>query len=91
MKFVSGVSVSASIPLRRKYGSTVGTTRGGIPRTACAIFPICGGVVPQQPPTMLKIPARPHSASCGASDSGVSGKPVGSSGFGNPAFGYTLT
>ncbi len=48
---------------------------------------MCGGVVPQHPITILNMPLRAHSASCGVSDSGVSGKPVGSSGFGNPAFG----
>ena len=41
--------------------ATVGTCRGAMPRTASAIFAMCGGVVPQQPPTMLNKPARPHS------------------------------
>ena len=52
---------------------------------------MCAGVVPQQPPTMFSQPLRAHSSSCGARVSGVSGKPVGSIGLGNPAFGYALT
>jgi hypothetical protein len=49
------------------------------------------GSVPQQPPTMLSQPFRAHSPSCGARVSAVSGKPVGDSGSGRPAFGYALT
>src|SRR4051812_42358871 len=71
-------------------GSAVGTLRGAIPRTASAMALICGGVVPQQPPTMLSQPFSAQSRNCGASDSGVSGKPVGNNGFGSPAFGYAL-
>ena len=51
---------------------------------------ICAGVVPQQPPTMLSQPLSTHSPNCGASDSGVSGKPVGNSGSGSPALGWVL-
>ncbi len=87
MKFVSGVWLNASMPESRSCGAISGTTRGAKARTASAIFAICGGVVPQQPPTMFSQPASAHSAICGASDSGVSGKPVSDSGSGNPAFG----
>src|SRR5947208_94467 len=80
-------NVSASNPLNRIAGSTAGTVRGGKPLTASAIALIWGGVVPQQPPTMLSQPFCAHSRSCGASVSGVSGKPVGNKGFGRPAFG----
>jgi hypothetical protein len=87
MKFVSGVSVSASLPLSRRNGSAVGTARGEMPRTAAAIFSMCGGVVPQQPPTMLNMPARAHSQAAARVIPASQGKPVGSSGFGSPAFG----
>ena len=40
---------------------------------------------------MFSQPLAAHSRNCGANDSGVSGKPVGSSGFGMPAFGWALT
>src|SRR2546426_2618475 len=49
-----------------------------------------GGVVPQQPPTMFNQRFCAQSFNCGASDSGVSGKPVGKSGLGRPALGYAL-
>ena len=39
---------------------------------------------------MFSQPFAAHSRNCGANDSGVSGKPVGSSGFGIPAFGCAL-
>ena len=64
-----------------------GTTRGFSPRTAAVMAWMCGGVVPQQPPTMFSQPFCAHSCNCGASVSGVSGNPVGSSGFGSPALG----
>ena len=52
-----------------------GNFAGAMPRTASAIALMCGGVVPQQPPTILRKPASAHSRSCGASVSGVSGNP----------------
>jgi hypothetical protein len=66
--------VSASSPLNADKVRTVGTFRGGKPRTASAMALMCAGVVPQQPPTMLSQPFCAHSRSCGASVSGVSGK-----------------
>ena len=59
-----------------------------MPRTASAIALMCAGVVPQQPPTIFSQPFSAHSRNCGASDSGVSGKPVGNSGSGRPALGW---
>src|SRR5437763_14682093 len=82
--------VSSSSPLRRRQGTIFGGTRGGNPLTARAIAWICSGVVPQQPPTMFRKPASAHSFNCGASVSGVSGKPVGGSGLGRPALGDAL-
>src|SRR2546425_9990637 len=52
---------------------------------------MCAGVVPQQPPMMFSQPFCAQSFNCGASVSGVSGKPVGKSGLGRPALGYALT
>ena len=64
--------------------------RGAIPRTAHANARMCSGVVPQQPPTRLSQPFSAHLATFGAKVPGVSGKPVGESGSGRPAFGYAL-
>src|SRR5689334_16642427 len=89
-KFVSGRIVSGSRPLKRVNDSTFLRTRGGKPLTASASTLICGGVVPQQPPTKFNHPFSAQFFNCGASDSGVSGNPVGKSGFGKPAFGCEL-
>src|SRR5512147_360061 len=89
-KLESGRIVTASRPLRRVKGSIVGIILGARPRTASAINLIWAGVVPQQPPTILSHPFSAHSRSWGARLSGVSGEPVGSNGFGNPAFGWAL-
>src|SRR6185436_3148972 len=89
-KFVSGLMVSASIPLKRVKDSALGGTRGGTPRHVSAMALICAGVVPQQPPTILSHPFPAHSLSCGAKVSGVSGKPVGNIGLGKPALGWAL-
>ena len=67
-----------------------GISRGGQPRTAFAISRMCSGVVPQHPPTRLSQPFFAHFCNFGASDFGVSGKPVSESGSGRPAFGYAL-
>ena len=87
MKFDSGRTVTLSSPLKRRYGSISASSRGGESFTVSAIAFMCAGVVPQQPPTILSQPLSAHSRSCGAKDSGVSGKPVGSSGSGKPALG----
>ena len=83
----SSVCVNASIPLSRSFRGTAGTLRGGNPRTASAIAWMCSGVVPQHPPTIFSQPCSAHSRTFGVIVSGVSEKPVGSSGAGNPAFG----
>ena len=79
------------MPLSRSQGSGLAKCRGSQSATALAISRICPGVVPQQPPTMFSQPLAAQSCNCGANDSGVSGKPVGSSGSGMPAFGCALT
>src|SRR5438876_7487607 len=86
-KFVSGRRVRASNPLKRVYASALGGTRGGNSRTASARALMCAGVVPQQPPTRLSHPFSAQSFNWGASVSGVSGKPVGSSELGKQALG----
>src|SRR5437660_1633487 len=53
------------------------TSLGFKPFTASANTLICAGVVPQQPPTKFNHPFSTHSFNCGASDSAVSGNPVG--------------
>src|SRR5690606_41689525 len=60
-----GRSVHAASPAR-------GGLRGGTPRTASAIAPMCAGVVPQQPPTRLSSPARANSPSTVAMSEGDS-------------------
>src|SRR3546814_103173 len=62
-----------------------GTARGGSPATCFAIWAMCGGVVPQQPPTMLSRPAFAHSSIWPHICSGVSSYSPNS--FGRPAFG----
>src|SRR5438552_2302999 len=66
------------------------TRRGANPCTASASARMCSGVVPQQPPTTFSQPFLAHLETFGAKVSGVSGKPVGESGSGSPAFGYAL-
>ena len=90
-KFESGRTVNASIPLSRNQGSGFATSLGSQFLTASEITRMCSGVVPQHPPTIFNQPFCAHSRSCGASVSGVSGKPVGNKGLGRPAFGYELT
>ena len=55
-KFVSGPMVSGSRPESRRRRGTSGIARGAMPCTAPAMAAICAGVVPQQPPTMLRNP-----------------------------------
>jgi hypothetical protein len=56
-KPVVGSIANGSRPLNRVVGAGSGTDRGATPRTAPAICSMCAGVVPQQPPTMLTMPA----------------------------------
>jgi hypothetical protein len=52
---------------------------------------MCGGVVPQQPPTMFTKPLCAKSRIRRDVTSGVSSKPVSDIGLGRPALGYTHT
>jgi hypothetical protein len=61
--------------------------RGRYLPTRSAIRAMCSGVVPQQPPAMLRKPARANSSSSPEVISGVSSKPVSLIGLGRPAFG----
>ncbi|CNM44040.1 Uncharacterised protein [Mycobacterium tuberculosis] len=58
----SSVMLSGSSPESRVAVSICGTSRGDLPSTTLAISAICGGAVPQQPPTMLTRPASAKSA-----------------------------
>ena len=84
-KFESGRMTKGSRPESRVRRGTSGRTRGATPRTASAILRMWAGVVPQQPPTTLRKPARAHSPRLAAIESGVSSKPPNA--FGRPAFG----
>ncbi len=48
--------VNGSRPDRRQATGISGSGRGGTPSTALAMAAMCSGVVPQQPPTMLRKP-----------------------------------
>ena len=66
-----------------------GIVLGRIPLTARASALMCPGVVPQQPPTMLTVPASAISRIAAAVSSGASSySPIS---FGRPAFGWQLT
>ena len=56
-KPVSGPISNGSRPLHRVAGACAGTRRVGIPSTAAAIWRMCSGVVPQQPPTTFTSPS----------------------------------
>ena len=59
----------------------------GTVETLAAIAAMCSGVVPQQPPTMLRKPLFAKSSISAAVTGGVSSKPVSLIGLGRPAFG----
>ncbi len=63
---------TASRPESRRRGSIAGTLRGATLRTCAAIAAMCSGVVPQQPPTMLRNPDWANSSSRQEVCSGVS-------------------
>ncbi len=69
---VSGPIANGSSPLNLVRSGDAGTTRGASPDTASAIFPMCAGEVPQQPPAMLTMPCSAKSLSSAAVCSGVS-------------------
>ena len=62
----------------RRQATGISDTRGRLPSTACAMAEICGGVLPQQPPTMLTKPASAHSPICPPISSGVRSNPPNS-------------
>ncbi len=78
-----------SRPARRHLISTSGICRGGNFATASAMALMCAGVVPQQPPMMLRKPDCAHSAISFAIASGDSSYSPNS--LGRPALGCALT
>ncbi len=74
----------------KNYASTIsGKGLGAIFFTAFAIAAMCGGVVPQQPPSIFTQPSLAHSATMAAVCSGLSSySPIA---LGRPALGYALT
>ena len=58
----SSVMLSGSRPESRVATAISGSSRGGLPSTTLAISAMCGGAVPQQPPTRLTRPASAKSA-----------------------------
>ncbi|MNG32929.1 hypothetical protein D3C84_1190570 [compost metagenome] len=63
--------------------------RGGYLATASAMAWMCGGVVPQQPPTMLRKPLAANSSTTAAISAGVSS--YSPKAFGRPALGWAET
>jgi hypothetical protein len=82
---LSGVIVSGSRPARRVRPSGAGGVRGVWPSAAEAIWRMCSGVVPQQPPMMFTRPPDANSRSSPAVSSGPSS--YSPKAFGRPAFG----
>src|SRR6185369_16211867 len=76
------VDLHAAAASSRKFGM-----RGRYLPTRSAIMAMCSGVVPQQPPAMLRKPDFANSSSSPEVISGVSSKPVSLIGLGSPAFG----
>src|SRR5262249_52857187 len=87
-KLRSGRNVRGSKPLRRRYGSGFGGTRGFRPRTASATARTCSGVVPQHPPTRLTQPFAAKSRRMDDVSAAVSSEPPNA--LGKPAFGGQL-
>ena len=81
----SSVTVTGSRPDSRSARSTSTGVRRSLPSTARAIAAMCAGVVPQQPPTMLRKPASPNSATIAAVSSAASS--YSPKALGSPALG----
>ncbi len=81
--------VKGSRPDRRQALGMSGITRGGYLPTASAIAWICAGVVPQQPPTMLRKPEAANSSTTAAISAGLSS--YSPKAFGRPALGCAET
>ena len=82
---VSGPISNGSSPLNRLLTRAAGTVRRASPDTPCAIWRMCSGPVPQQPPTMLTKPPRAKSCSSPAVSCGCWSYPPKA--FGKPALG----
>ncbi len=67
----SGVILKASKPERRQAGAITGIGRGAIGAVTCAIWRMCSGVEPQQPPTRLTRPDLAKSSKIAAISSAV--------------------
>ncbi|MNR16084.1 hypothetical protein D3C85_1326560 [compost metagenome] len=81
--------VNGSRPDRRQALGISGMARGGYLLTAAAIAWICAGVVPQQPPTILRKPLWANSSITAAVSAGVSS--YSPKAFGRPALGCAET
>ena len=86
---LSSPMVNGSRPDRRQATGSSGSLRGGSPATAWLMAAICSGVVPQQPPTMLRKPDSAHSRICAAMVS--ASRSYSPNAFGRPAFGWAVT
>ncbi|MCY1238191.1 hypothetical protein D9M72_509160 [compost metagenome] len=81
--------VKGSRPERRQALGMSGITRGGYLATASAMAWMCGGVVPQQPPTMLSRPLAANSSTTSAICAGLSS--YSPKALGRPALGCAET
>ena len=86
---VSLLMLSGSSPERRQATGSSGSLRGATPATISAIALICCGVVPQQPPIMLRKPARAHSPIWSAITS--ASRSYSPKALGSPALGCAVT
>ena len=84
-KILSGVMVTGSNPLKRKYCSIAGINLGFAFFAFSTIHLMCSGVVPQQPPTIFTNPDSIKSSTKCAVSCGISSYAPNS--FGKPAFG----
>ena len=86
---LSSPMFSGSRPDKRQATGISGSLRGANPSTARLIAAICCGVVPQQPPTILRKPASAHSRICFAIVS--ASRSYSPKALGSPAFGWAVT
>ena len=86
---LSRVMLKASSPDRWQAGLYSGMARGACGETISTMVRICSGVVPQQPPTILTIPALAKPCTIVAVSVGVSSYSPNS--FGKPALGCADT
>jgi hypothetical protein len=81
--------LNGSSPEMRSFFSISGIARGGYTCTASRIALMCAGVVPQQPPMTLSMPAAAHGPICTAIASGDSS--YSPKALGRPALGCAET